>query len=337
MAIVGQKFTDIADVLKRTDPDNQIAAIIELMTETNQLMEDAVFMEGNLPTGHRHTIRTGLPSGTWRKMYQGVQPTKSTTAQVDDTIGQLEAYSVVDAALASLNGNESAYRMSEAVSFLEGMGQDFAETMIYGNTDINPERFMGLAPRYSGISTDPKQIGYNVIDGGGTGSDNTSLWFVTWGERHTSCIYPKGSMAGLQRTDKGQVTQQLADGSKFEALEEHFCHRVGLAVSDWRNNVRVANLSNADMQAGSVELEMLMIEAYGRLKRPLAFDASRTENTYIYCNEQVWTALNKRALQRNSSCLSIDTWNGRPQLNFWGIPIKKHDAIINTEARVVAA
>src|SRR3569832_2430142 len=64
-----------------------------------------VFVEGNLPTGHRVTIRTGLPQVYWRSINQGVPRSKSTTAQVDVSVGLLEAYSAVDKDLAELNGN----------------------------------------------------------------------------------------------------------------------------------------------------------------------------------------------------------------------------------------
>lgn len=63
------------------------------------------FVEGNLPTGHKTTIRSGLPSATWRLLNYGVQPSKSTTVQVTDSVGMLETYAEVDKSLADLNGN----------------------------------------------------------------------------------------------------------------------------------------------------------------------------------------------------------------------------------------
>ena len=49
---------------------------------------DMDWQEGNLPTGHRTTIRTGLPESAWRLLNYGVQPSKSVTAQVTDTCGK---------------------------------------------------------------------------------------------------------------------------------------------------------------------------------------------------------------------------------------------------------
>ena len=113
----------LLDWAKRLDPDGKVPTIVEMLGQTNEILEDMVFREGNLPTGHRTTIRTGLPVVYWRMLNQGVPPSKSTTAQVDEQAGMLEAWSEVDKDLALLNGNVSAFRLSEAKAFLEAMNQ----------------------------------------------------------------------------------------------------------------------------------------------------------------------------------------------------------------------
>src|SRR5437867_3196411 len=170
------------DWARRQDPfDGKTAVIIELLSQTNEILDDMLVMEGNLPTGHRTTVRTGLPTATWRLLNYGVPTTRSTTVQVTDSCGMLETYSVVDKDLADLNGNTAAFRMSEDKAFLEGMNQQMASTLVYGNTAVNPERFMGFAPRYNSLTTTTAATAYNVIDGGGTGNANSSIWFVCWG------------------------------------------------------------------------------------------------------------------------------------------------------------
>ena len=123
----------LADVAKATDPDGKIATIVEILNETNEILDDMVWVEGNLPTGHRTTIRAGLPAPTWRKLYGGVQPNKATNVQVTDTTGMLEAYAEIDKALADLNGNSAAFRMTEDRAHIEGMSQEFSATLFYGN------------------------------------------------------------------------------------------------------------------------------------------------------------------------------------------------------------
>ena len=56
----------LLDLAKASDPGGKIAVIVEILNETNEILADWSFMEGNLPTGHRTTIRSGIPRPTWR-------------------------------------------------------------------------------------------------------------------------------------------------------------------------------------------------------------------------------------------------------------------------------
>jgi hypothetical protein len=123
----------LADVAKGLDPDGSVAQTVEILNQTNEMLLDGTFIEGNLPTGHRTSIRSGLPTPTWRKLYGGVQPTKSTKVQVTDNCGMLEDYAEVDKALADLNGNTMSFRLSEDKAHIEGINQEVAQTLIYGN------------------------------------------------------------------------------------------------------------------------------------------------------------------------------------------------------------
>lgn len=183
MAVKGLTALTLADWGKRVDPNGKVDKIIELLSQTNPILQDMPFVEGNLPTGHRTTIRSGLPSATWRLLNYGVQPSKSTTVQVTDSIGMLETYAEVDKSLADLNGNTAEFRLSEDRAFIEAMNQAMAQTLFYGDSSVNPQQFMGLSSRYSSLSAGNAQ---NIIDAGGTGTDNTSIWLVVWGE--TPCM-----------------------------------------------------------------------------------------------------------------------------------------------------
>src|SRR5690554_3800154 len=178
MAVLSTQNPTLLDLAKRTDPNGQIATIVEILNETNEVLQDMTWVEGNLPTGNRTTIRSGIPDPTWRKLYGGVQPTKSTTVQVTDNTGMLEAYAEVDKALADLNGNTAAFRLSESRPHMEGMNQEIARTLFYGNETDLPESFTGLTPRFNDLSA---ENGENIIDAGGQSTTNRSIWLVVWG------------------------------------------------------------------------------------------------------------------------------------------------------------
>ena len=150
MATIGTLKT-LADWAKEIDPEGSTSAIAEILSQKNTIIDSMLFKEGNLPTGERVTIRTGLPTTYWRQMNAGVPTSKATSAQVDEQCAQLTARSEIDRTIADLNGNTAEYRLKESMAFIEAMGQEFASTMFYGSA-ANPEEFVGLANRYTSTS-----------------------------------------------------------------------------------------------------------------------------------------------------------------------------------------
>jgi hypothetical protein len=332
MATVGTSYLQLADYYRRQDGMGQIAEVIDMLAEINPIMDDAITLECNDGTDHLTTVRTGLPQGTWRKLYQGVQPTKSTTRQVKDTTGWLEAYSEVDAELIALaGGNGAALRLDEAEAFVEGMSNQMATAMFYSDTATTPEQFMGLAPRFDDTTA---ENGSQIVSGGGVGADNTSIWFIVWSPRTCHLLYPKGSAAGIQRKDLGEQTKENSDGSMYQVMREHFKWHVGLSVRDWRYVARIANLDVSDIntngQSGGKEIDEYMIDAYYKLRQRRV----RNGKAAIYCNTSIKAALHKIAKNTSNVNLTIENFEGREIVNFIGIPIRECDAILNTEAVV---
>lgn len=333
MATLGSNFVDLIDVYKQQDGKGQFVPIIEILKEMNPILDDAIAVECNKGTTHLHTVRSGLPSVAWGKLYQGIPNSKGRTAQVEDTTGFVEGLSTIDKRLLALSTNEGAVRLSEAMSFLESMSQEVATKMFYGNTASDPEEFMGLAPRFNDLSA---SNGNQIIDAGGTGSDNTSIWFVSWGDNQCQLLYPKGTQAGVQREDMGE--QRLLDGSgnAYYGMEEKFTWHVGLAVKDWRYVSRVANIDVSNMESGSVQLYDFMRKAYWQLQNRRVPGGSQA----IYCNRDVMESLDALATNAGASDSFIRLTTGKDiqgeeVLMYRGIPIRETDALINTEARVV--
>ncbi|MDO5531061.1 major capsid protein [Sutterella sp.] len=314
----------LLDVVSRLDGDGKIAPIAEVLNEDLPILRDIGFIQCNSDQRHVHTIRTGLPTPTWRKLYGGVLPSKSQTAQVTDVCGNLEAYSEVDKDLADLNGNTSAWRFSEERPFIEAMGQTMAETIFYGDVTVNPERFTGIAPRYNTLNTDTP-CARMVKSMGGT-SDLTSLYFISHSVFHG--LYPKGSTGGLSKTDKGQVTITKDDGSMFEAYRTHFKWGIGTTLDDWRGCARVCNvdINNVDGDA----LIAAMIKAKNEI---LAKYVGRTK---LYVRREIMTILELAALSKSYQCLKITEAADQFKTSFFGIPIVVCDSISINEDQVTA-
>ena len=332
MATLAVTNPTLADVAKVTDPSGKIAVIVEILNETNEIIEDATWVEGNLPTGHKSSIRSGIPTPTWRKLYAGVQPTKSRSVEVVDATGNMEMYAEVDKDLADLNGNTAAWRMSEEKAFIEGMNQEFADTLIYGNEGLAPEEFTGLSARFNDI-TGPENAD-NILDAAGTGSDNSSIWLVGWGPETVHMIYPKGSQGGLQMTDKGQVTIENADGSngRMEAYRTHYKWQCGLVIRDWRYVVRICNIDNSDLTknaATGADLVDLMSQAIELLP-----NAAKGRPTF-YVNRTIRSFLRRQIKNSNNVQISMDQVAGKRVMSFDDIPVRRCDALTSAEARIV--
>jgi hypothetical protein len=332
MAALSVTNPTLLDIAKASDPDGKIAQVVEILNETNEVLDDMSWQEGNLSTGHRTTIRSGLPTPTWRKLYGGVQPTKGRTTQVTDNCGMLEAYAEIDKALADLNGNTSAYRLLEDSAHIEGISQELAETLFFGDEGTEPEAFTGFAPRFNLTTADN---GENIIVGGGSGADNASIWLVVWGPRTVHGIIPKGSKAGIQMEDKGQVTIEDADGSngRMEAYRTHYRFDAGLTVRDWRYIVRIPNIDKSnltsDASSSSADLPDLMHQAITQIPNLSVGRAVwyMSRNTMSFVRRQVSAAV-------SGSTLTTENVGGTFQTSFMGIPMKRSDALAADEALV---
>jgi len=338
MATLSATALTLADWAKRTDPNGNVPVVAELLSQSNEILEDAVFKEGNLPTGERVVIRTGLPTVYWRALNQGIPNSKSTTAQVDEACDILEARSEVDKDLAMLNGNTSQFRLSEDQAFLEAMNQTQATTMFYGNPGTDPKQFLGLASRYSSLSGGNAQ---NIMSAGGSGSDNTSVYLVVWGDNTVYCPFPKGSKAGLVHEDLGEQTVYNSDGTRMQALATRYQWKNGLVVKDWRYVVRIPNIDVSDLIAQS---GTQLSTASTALIKLMARSLYRIPNMSMgrpafYMNRTVHSGLALAALDKSQYVLKIEqglTQFGQPDswLSFLGVPLRRVDSLLNTESVV---
>src|SRR3974390_857724 len=345
-AIIGGTALTYADWAKRLDDGYHVASIIELLSQTNEIRARMRVVGGTLPREHKPRCRTGLPQATWRLLNQGVPNAKSTTAQIVDTCGNLETYAVIDKHIAERNGNTADFRLSEVRAFLEGMSQQIAATLIYGNQFVNPERFSGLAVRYSTKTLQNSQTAANVLDGGGTSNTNTSLWIAVWGADTLHASFPKGKITGLQPRDMGEGPGLGASGNTYQAYRDHFKWEIGLTLRDWRYVVRVANIDVTQLTGVSAAnlINLLVPGLDPPPPPPTAATAVQTSDTpevradmgrtVIYCNRVIRTYLDLQAMNKTNVLLRIEEFDGKPVTTFRGIPVRTCDAILNNEVQI---
>jgi len=329
MATIGNQNLSLVDLATRMEKGAVAKSIIEILAKQNEALEDIPFVECNDGTGHKTTVRTGIPSGTWRLLNYGVKQTKSTTAQIRDACGMLENYSTVDRSIVDLAKDKSQLLLTEATPIIEGMNQGFMDSFIYGNTSANPERFTGLAPRFNSLSAAESKD--NIISGGGAGADNTSIWLVVLGENSVHGLYPEGSKAGLHQQYLGEQTVLDSEGNPYQAHRSHFKWDCGLSVRDWRQVVRVANISTGALTknaASGADILDLMVQAIERVQN------MNIGKPVFMVNRTIRSFLRRQMLNKSNVLLSLDEVAGKKVLTFDGIPVRRVDAIVNTEAAV---
>jgi hypothetical protein len=338
MAVLGSSNLTLADWAKRTHPDGSIGDIAELLSQTNEVLEDCVWKEGNLPTGDRVVIRTGLPTTYYRALNQGIPSSKSTTAQVDEACAMIEARSEMDVDLAKLNGNTSQFRLSEDSAFIESMNQTFVQGLFGGNPATDPKQFLGLQNRYNSLSGSGNSV--NVLSGGGS-SNLGSIYLMGWSDRTVYCPFPKGSNAGLMKEDLGIQTIFSGD-NRMQAYVSRFQWKPGLAVKDWRYVVRIANVdtsalfttaSGTQATAAATNIIKLMARAMDR------FPSFGGIKPCFYMNRTLYSGLRIQAMDRTQGVLDIEkglSQFGTPMswLTFQGIPVRKVDALTTNETAV---
>ena len=334
MGTIGECVT-LVDWAKQVDPDGKPARLINLMEKYNPIIEDAPVMEGNLSTGHQTTAIIKLPTSTWRKFNYGVQDSKGSTIQVVDSIGMLEQYAKVDVDVANLNGNSNEFMLRQSKMHIAAMNNDFCTTLFYGDTDQYPERFLGLSQRYLDIVTD--EGSNNVMGAGGSASagsgDLSSIWLVGWGDDTAHLVYPKGhSSVGLQIDDLGVQLVTDGAGGFYQARVIHYKWDVGLVVANWKYVVRIGNIETAIPKTGATTngLTAVNLLIWARNQIP---NLSACKPVF-YCSGKVKTQFDIMAANKTNAFYTAKDPFGKPVTMFMDIPVKKCDAILDTEEQL---
>lgn len=335
MAALTASNLTLLDLAKLKDPDGSIATVVELLSEKNEILDDAVFQQGNMETGHRTTVRTGIPEPTWRRLYGRVGDGKSTTAQVTESCGNLQIYSDADAKLLELSGMTPAVRMSEEMAFIQGFKNKMARSLIYDNEKKTADAITGFTARFDTISAGGRpENAEHILNAGGTTS-LTSIWCVGWGDLTCFGIVPKNSTAGLKMEDKGKVTSETSEG-KMEVYRTHYEQDLGLCVRDWRSVARICNLDTAALRgltgtqllSAATSILRLMIEARERIE-----DAPFARPVF-YMNKDVRILLQIAIVEKAANQLTFDTVAGKRVMHFYETPVRRVDQITSNETQV---
>lgn len=334
--------------IARGSGNASISTIIEVLNETNDALQDIPWIACNSGQTHITTIRTGLPTPTWRMLNMGVPKTGSTRAQIKANCGMLEAYSEIDAkeielAKKGANGQEGAanFIAQENQAMIEGFAQEISRVMFYGDASkiAEPVGFCHYYAKCENPGVTPHtDSAFNCINGGGSGADNTSIWFVTWGPTAIHGIYPAATVAGFKEESLGYHTAQDSLGNQFQIYRTHYQWDAGFCVRDWRAGVRIANLSMTALSTGTSAPDLLALlnKAYYKLKYR-GYSGQNAGRTAIYCRPEILEFLDNQTRKQSNLLLTYSDVQGKPVLNYRGIPIRVQQSLLATEGAVPVA
>lgn len=333
MALLTSQFLTLRDVakMKNVKGANDVA---EVLAKRNPMLNDIPYKEMNQGTYHEESIRSNLPDIYYRKANQAIPASKSLIEQRKFEAAHFESKSQADIAVLKKGGKEmiNKNRFVQAKGHIQAMAQEHASLTVYGSLEDSPQKSPGFFDIFSSLSGD---TGEQVIDAGGSGSDNCSMLLVHWGEDSIFGVYPKGTTAGLSRTDHGKVqihglTAAGAAGT-YWGLEEQFEIDHGLVVKDYRQAARIANIDVSELVAGTgADLVDLAISANYKI------DSQENGQGIWYVNRTVQAILHKQARRDvgGGGGLSFDNYQGQKVLTLLGKPVRISDALLNTEDAV---
>lgn len=330
----------------RHDPDGKVSTLVDLLSQENGILDDCLVVECQSGNAYEFTQVVKLPTPTRRLYNQGVPRTLAGVAKQVTTCVEYADWALFDSELAELGGDLNELRAQEDMLHLQGLGQKVASDLFYSNRATDPTAFTGFANIYNTVNTTNSQIANNVIDMGGTGSTNTSMWLIGWGPKQIHTIFPKGTTAGLIHKDMGLLPAIDANNNEFLAYRTWFNWKIGLAIHDWRYAVRACNIDTTLLNgANAANLINMMIQMVHRppvmpagvapVQSSDSPDKVVMARSAFYCNRTIQTYLDQQALNKTNVLLRMEEWDGETVTTFRGIPIRCVDAIVNTESRVV--
>lgn len=312
----------MVEMAKAIAPDGSQMTIAMTLAKEMSMFFDIPWYPSNDIWSHKSLRSAKLATGTWRALGEYIAGGKVLTDEVDDVIGIVEDFATYDKLWIDRQPDPAKARLGRAKMYLEGIAQTIMTAFLYGNNNISPKQPHGFAPRLA-------STGRYVLSGGGSGSDTTSIFIVTWGEGQVYGVYPKHGMspgsefpiAHRSMTGPEGKVETNSSGNKLIVYEDNFKFEGGLVVEDPRCVGRYANIETAG--SSNIFDEDYLIRLKNRMKI--------TEKTVMYANETITTQMEIKLKDKNNVNFTPgggQGLSGDPIVRFAGIPVRNIDSSI---------
>lgn len=337
MADINDGFLSLLDIKNK---HAEIGNVAEVLMRKNPMNQDCKFVEMNMGDHHVESLRSDLPEVYYRKANQAIPASKSSIEERTFNSARFESKVQMDQLVAERGGKErlAFNRWNQAQGHLQAQANEHASLMLYGSPLDGPHKVPGFFDVLSTLNT-AEATSAQIIDAGGVTSDLNSILCVVWGPNSVFGAYPKGTMGGLQRTDRSKSgpvkflgTDVNGNPGEIWGYEEEFVTNHALIVKDYRYISRIANIDHATLKSGvgAADLIDAMIDMLN------VIEDLEAGQPVIYMNRTVKAFLDKQALSKVGAGggLTYDNFGGKRLLHFNEVPIRRCDAMLSTEDRI---
>lgn len=311
----------------------------EGLTEDNTLMQDMQIYPGNGILNHEGSRRTSLPTAQIIEVGAGWDSSVSQWANFNDTISIFKDRFDVAKTVYDRQPNKAQWRADEEDAHVMGFGQSVINHVIYGTSVASAKKFDGLAVRYntpdSGDPLNPSSTGDPFVfdGGGGTGSDTTSIWLMQHGFKAFHGITPiNDTDMGLKRRDAGiQYVTDAVTSKEREDLRVELEQNLGISVETARS---VARIRNVPTTLASIATWQTVISKILQARQEV-FRGSNP--VWMYMNPRSIYLLGESSREKMNIVFDKNNPWDIMMNRFGDMPIRKMDALLNTETGVAAA
>lgn len=331
MAALAETLPTFAEMAKQVDAGwKNILPIIELISKRHGLYAALRWEEANQAISHRTSVRTGLPTSSYRMFNLGLDPSDGSFANVTFPVAKIGTLAETDIELVKIAPNRERFLANKGFGHLESLLQKLSSEMWYG-TAATAEGIIGLSAMYASTTAENAQ---NLIDAGGTdNSDNASIWLLNIGPNMKG-IYPRGTMAGIERDVIGEETSESLGGTgkRGRVWREFFNVGAGVACEDWRDAARIASIDVSAMLAETDDADLLKLTR--KLKHRMLSQPMHDRKWFMHPTVWEYIEHQRDAKQVAGGGVSKATIDGVEVPTLHGYQVVIDDNLVLTEAPV---
>lgn len=331
MATLNATLPGLLDLEHMDRPDGDgFLKMIYSMTEMQDILKDIPFFEANGRMAHKFLRLSGLVSGTWVDLNEGISSSKGVMGSDLAAIGMLESRLIADMRFAAIEPNFEAYIERLAEPHYHGLANDVADAIVNGT--ISGGYHFNSIEGHIASASQTDQFGQSMCHTFGGSTTLSSMLAVDWGQDKVYGVYPRGHRNyGVEKHELGR--NQLTSGTNSSDMRSYVCDfswYLALVIADDRCVRRIANME----PTGSLYNPRATTFAVYPIIDALLSMENMGRSAILYANRAIFGMLWKAANADSTVNYSDRNPWQQPDYKFSGNTIRFSDSLLTTETQV---